>query len=74
MIFRRRDKFGLEIYSFIYSVQFSSSVVYNSLQLHGLQNTRLPCPSPTPRGKATKRSYKKQRRTKKPLDESERGE
>ena len=27
--------------------QFSRSVVSNSLQLHGLQHTRLPCPSPT---------------------------
>ena len=31
------------------SVQFSHSVVSNSLQLHGLQHGRLPCPSPTPR-------------------------
>ena len=31
------------------SVQFSHSVVSNSLQPHGLQHTRLPCPSPTPR-------------------------
>ena len=30
------------------SVQFSCSVVSNSLQPHGLQHTRLPCPSPTP--------------------------
>ena len=30
------------------SVQFSRSVVSNSLQSHGLQHTRLPCPSPTP--------------------------
>ena len=29
------------------SVQFSSSVVYNSLQLHELQHARPPCPSPT---------------------------
>ena len=29
--------------------QFSRSVVSNSLQHHGLQNTRLPCPPPTPR-------------------------
>ena len=28
--------------------QFSRSVVSNSLQPHGLQHTRLPCPSPTP--------------------------
>ena len=31
------------------SLQFSRSVMSNSLQLHGLQHTRLPCPSPTPR-------------------------
>ena len=30
------------------SVQFSCSVVSNSLQPHGLQHTRLPCPSITP--------------------------
>ena len=29
------------------SVQFSCSVVSNSLQPHGLQHARLPCPSPT---------------------------
>ena len=29
-------------------VQFSRSFVSNSLQLHGLQHTRPPCPSPTP--------------------------
>ena len=31
------------------SVQFSCSVVSDSFQPHGLQHTRLPCPSPTPR-------------------------
>src|SRR5574340_662962 len=31
------------------SVQFSHSAVSDSLQPHGLQHTRLPCPSPTPR-------------------------
>ena len=31
------------------SVQFSRSVVSNSLQPHGLQHTRPCCPSPTPR-------------------------
>ena len=31
-----------------YSVQFSCSVVSNSLWDHGLQHSRLPCPSPTP--------------------------
>ena len=30
------------------SVQFSLSVVSDSLRPHGLQHTRLPCPSPTP--------------------------
>ena len=29
------------------SVQFSHSVMSNSLQPHGLQHARLPCPSPT---------------------------
>ena len=29
-------------------VQFSSSVVSNSLRSYGLQHSRLPCPSPTP--------------------------
>ena len=29
------------------SVQFSHSVLSNSLQPHGLQHTRPPCPSPT---------------------------
>ena len=33
---------------FISSVQFSLSVVSNSLQSHELQHTRRPCPSPTP--------------------------
>ena len=32
-----------------YSVQFSHSVMSNSLQPHGLQHTRPPCLSPTPR-------------------------
>ena len=31
------------------SVQFSCSVVSDSLQPYGLQHARLPCPSPTPR-------------------------
>ena len=31
------------------SVQFSRSVVSDSLRPHGLQHTRLPCPSPTPK-------------------------
>ena len=32
----------------IYSVQFSCTVVSDSLQPHGLQHARLPCPSPAP--------------------------
>ena len=32
----------------IISVQFSSSVVSDSLRHYGLQHARLPCPSPTP--------------------------
>ena len=31
----------------VYSVQFSPSVMSDSLQLHGLQHTRPPCPSPS---------------------------
>ena len=38
------------------SVQFSHSVVSDSLRLHGLQHARLPCPSPTPRVKVGKRN------------------
>ena len=33
-------------------IQFSHSVVSNSLQPHGLQHARPPCPSPTPRAYA----------------------
>ena len=33
----------------VVSVQFSHSVKSDSLQSHGPQHTRLPCPSPTPR-------------------------
>ena len=33
----------------INSVQLSHSVMSDSLQPHGLQHVRLPCPSPTPR-------------------------
>ena len=37
------------LYTVFSSVQFCRSVVSNSLRPHGLQHTRLPCPSPTPR-------------------------
>ena len=33
----------------ISSIQFSCSVMSDSLRPHGQQHTRLPCPSPTPR-------------------------
>ena len=33
---------------FVHSVQFICSVMSNSLRPLGLQNARLPCPSPTP--------------------------
>ena len=36
------------MFIFISSVQFSHSVVSDSLQPHGPQHSRLPCPSPTP--------------------------
>ena len=39
------------IYQFS-SVQFSCSVVSDSLHPHGLQHTRLPCPSPIPRARS----------------------
>ena len=42
--YRPRDFFFNESLS----VQFSHSVVSNSLRPHGLQHARLPCPSPTP--------------------------
>ena len=32
-----------------YDIQFSHSVMSDSLQLYGLQHARIPCPSPTPR-------------------------
>ena len=35
---------------FLFAVQFSHSVVSDSLWPHGLQHSRLPCPSPAPRG------------------------
>ena len=38
---------NIEIYTFS-SVQFSHSVVYDSLRPHESQHTRPPCPSPTP--------------------------
>ena len=37
------------VYSLLSSVQFSHSVVSDSLWPHGRQHTRPPCPSPTPK-------------------------
>ena len=37
----------MHIYTCMYVSLFSCSVVSDSLQSHGLQHTRLPCPSPT---------------------------
>ena len=37
------------LFYFCVSVQFSSSVMSNSLRPHGLQHARPPCPLPTPR-------------------------
>ena len=39
----------LALHMNISSVQFSCSVISDSLQAHGLQHARPPCPSPTPR-------------------------
>ena len=39
-------------------VQFSRSVMSHSLRPHGLQNTRFPCPSPTPRAYSNSLSIK----------------
>ena len=38
----------LNFWKFPFLVQFSCSVMFDALQPHGLQHTRLPCPSPTP--------------------------
>ena len=42
-------KSNFEFFHGLVSVQFSCSVMSDSLWPHGLQHTRLPCPSPTPR-------------------------
>ena len=39
---------AIQEWEYLSWVQFSRSVVSNSLQPHGLQHARLPCPSPTP--------------------------
>ena len=42
-----KKRIFLNLYT-VLSVQFSRSVVSDSLPPHGLQHTRPPCPSPTP--------------------------
>ena len=42
------EKFGLKLNIQKNKIMFSRSVVSDSLQPHGLQHARLPCPSPTP--------------------------
>ena len=44
----RTVAYQVPLYHSAFSVQFSCSEVSNSLQPHGLQHARLPCPSPTP--------------------------
>ena len=39
----------MSVFNIFNSVQISCSVVSDSLRPHGLQHTRPPCPSPTPR-------------------------
>ena len=47
----RTCELNIKCFQFI-SVQFSHSVVFDSLWPHGLQHNRLPCPSPTPRARS----------------------
>ena len=46
---KRRLLLGGKAMTNLSSVQFSRSVLSDSLRPHGLQHSRLPCPSPTPR-------------------------
>ena len=49
---KAKERLGFPEFKFLYlkySVQFSRSVVYDSLRPHGLHHARPPCPSPTPR-------------------------
>ena len=52
-IFHSAKKYNLSKHNSVLccfsSVRFSHAVVSDSLQTHGLQHTRPPCPSPTPR-------------------------
>ena len=44
-----KGSFGKHWMNLFSSVQFSCSVMSDSLRTHGLQHTRLPCPLPIPR-------------------------
>ena len=46
------SKSGKEYVKAVYSVQFSCSVVSDTLRPHELQHSRPPCPSPTPGGRS----------------------
>ena len=46
--YRGMDNWSRRESSGNYPVQFSLSVVFNTLRPHGLQHARLPCPSTTP--------------------------
>ena len=48
LVCRRNMTITTSICYGVCSVQFSHSVMSDSLQPHGLQHTRLPCPSPAP--------------------------
>jgi len=47
--YKSRPIENAQLQRWISSVQFSHSVISNSLWPHGLQHARPPCPSPTPR-------------------------
>ena len=46
---KQKKRHLLNLAVVISSIQFSRSVVSDYLRPHGLQHSRLPCPSPTPR-------------------------
>ena len=48
MVHKLPSAWGLFIFLIFFNVQFSRSVVSDSLWPHGLQQARPPCPSPTP--------------------------
>ena len=49
LLYFNRTANGIETFNAFNSVQFSLSVMSDSLRPHGLQHARAPCPSPTPR-------------------------